>query len=191
MTKDQIIEQDLSVMEQMAAEMEAYLMSECTHWVMGDGEMPPLTIGGYLMRYDRLMVLCKRLKKEDQVRVRQAGALFDEALKEKVVRFEARAHQELHAFISEWVRHLKTLASCKGEYTPKYPQMVDTRVVIDAIIKRLEQFPYQLDRKVAEEVSSLDKNLRGRWQKGAFVWHEMWQPAYPQDEFWWLYGQPS
>ncbi len=191
MTENQIIEQDLRVMEQMAAEMDAYLISECTHWVMGNGEMPPLTIGGYLMRYDRLTILCKKLRLEDQVRVRQAAALYDEALKEKVVRFEARAHQELHGFISGWVRHLKTLASCKGDYTPKYAKLVDTRVVIDAIMKRLEKFPYQLDRKVAEELNSLDKNLHSRWQKGAFVWDEMWQPAYPQDEYWWLYGQPS
>jgi hypothetical protein len=26
---------------------------------------------------------------------------------------------------------------------------------------------------------------------GPFVWPEAWQPAYPEPEFWWLYGRPQ
>jgi hypothetical protein len=191
MTEYQILARDVSVLEKMAADMEAYLSSECTHWVLGNGGLPRLTLGGYLMRQHRLLVLCKTLCVEDQRRMSQAVELFNKARTEKVVRFEHRAHQELHARLSEWVGYLRSLKEYKAAHVASYDSVADTRVVIGAIVDKLREPPYQLDPKVLEEVDTLDKNLRNRWQPGDFVWHSVWQPAYPEEQYWWLYGQPK
>jgi hypothetical protein len=73
----------------------------------------------------------------------------------------------------------------------RYASEVDTRVVITALIDKLEGRPYQLDQRIQEELATLDRSLHRRWQIGEFVWSHVWQPAYPQDRYWWLYGEPK
>ena len=96
-----IILHDLLILEEMASNMDAYLVSDAREWTIPRSNMPKLTIGGYLMRQERLLVLENQLKVEDSNRLKAASKLFDEALVEKVVRFETRAHQELHSRIGE------------------------------------------------------------------------------------------
>lgn len=189
--KSEFIESYLSVVEKMAAEMSSYLVSECTHWVMGDGNLPMLTIGGYLMRQDRLLILCKTLQPSQQKRLQQAVTQFDQALVEQVVRFEERTHQELHARLSEWVGYLRGLSAYKPKHDVTYPAAVETRVMIAALMDKLQQLPYQLDVAVQDEVAVLDRKLCGQWIPGEFVLPFIWQPVYPPEKYWWLYGCPK
>ena len=48
-------------MTAMAAEMDAYLKSDVLFWHMSASRMPALTLGGYLMRQHRLLILRKLL----------------------------------------------------------------------------------------------------------------------------------
>ena len=178
---------DLSILEHMATEMNAYLHSDVTRWPMKHIDTPPLTIGGYLMRESRLTTLQEQLQPEEQERLQKAAQAFADLLADNVVRFEQRAHQELHTFLGEWVGHLRSSHIREPAY---YTEKVDTRVVIQALADRLLAGPYQLDPQVREEMETLDSNLRGRWQPGEFIWSAVWQPAYPAEKYWWLYGQP-
>jgi hypothetical protein len=189
--QSEIIETDLTVVEKMATEMAPYLVSECTHWVMGNSHMPLLTIGGYLMRQDRLLVLCKTLQAAQQKRLQQAIIQFEQALIEQVVRFEERTHQELHARLSEWVGYLRRLGVYRSRHDATYPTAVNTRVMIAAMMDKLQRPPYQLDIAVLDEVTTLDRRLRGQWVPGRFVLPFVWQPAYPPEKYWWLYGCPK
>src|SRR5688500_2426298 len=53
------LSEDLEVLEAMAAEMNEYLKSEVLFWPMRQGNLPRLTIGGYLMREHRLRALAE------------------------------------------------------------------------------------------------------------------------------------
>jgi hypothetical protein len=175
----------------MVAEMDGYLMSEATHWTMEKGDMPKLTIGGCLMRRHRLQVAKGILAEKDQKRLGQAVNSFDKALTENVVRIEKRLHTELRARLSEWSNYLRHMASRMMADVDYYASVVDTRVVITAMIDELQKPTYQFDRRIWEQVNTLDQNLKGRWQDGAFVWPAIWQPAYPPEKYWWLYGRPK
>lgn len=181
-----LLERDIQILEAMVADLPDYLMSEATRWTMRQPELPPLTIGGCLMRLHRLGVLKNKLSPEQQSRLQTAVDQYDQSLIEKVVRFETRAHQELHARLGEWSQCLRTL-QCTSE---QYANKVDTRVVIEALIDALKERPYELEAQVLTETRSLDYNLRSRWHSGSFVWDDVWQPAYPQAHYWWLYGHP-
>jgi hypothetical protein len=152
--------------------------------------MPKLTVGGYLMRQRRLLALESALRVEDAARLRAAIKIFDAALLEKVVRFEYRAHQELHNRIGEWVSYLRDLGSRSSSEVNYYAGIVDTRVVITSLINKLQEQPYKLEKGVLEELDDLDKNLRVRLVDYGFVWDTVWMPAYPQEIYWWLYGCP-
>jgi hypothetical protein len=106
------------------------------------------------------------------------------------VRFEARAHQELHNRIGEWVNHIRDLGRRSSTEVNYYVGIVDTRVVITSLMDKLQTQPYKLETAVYEEVHDLDQNLRKRLVEHAFIWDSVWEPAYPQTKYWWLYGCP-
>jgi hypothetical protein len=187
----QIAQRDLEILEVMVAEMDEYVMSEATHWTMEKGDMPKLTIGGCLMRGYRLPVVRDQLDEAAQKRLDMALQSFTKALAEKVVRFEKRMHQELHARLADWSGYLSHMASRMVADIDYYASVVDTRVVIKALVDELQKPAYQFDNRILEEITTLDNNLKGRWQIGEFVWSAIWQPAYPPEAYWWLYGRPK
>ncbi len=182
---------DLLILEEMAANMDAYLVSDAREWTIPRSNMPKLTIGGYLMRQHRLLALENQLKLDDPNRLKNTIKLFDQALVEKVVRFETRAHQELHSRIGEWVGHLRDMGRRSSTEVNFYAGVVDTRVVITSLIDKLEMKPYELESGVKEEVYHLDQNLKQRLVDHEFIWDAVWKPAYPKGKYWWLYGCPK
>lgn len=180
-----LFETDLAILEAMVAELPAYLMSDATRWPLP--QMPALTLGGILMRLQRLQLLQMDAPVPMQQRLAAVKAQYETHLTEKIVRFEARAHQELHARLGEWTACLRKL-HCVGE---QYAEKADTRVVTEALIDALQERPYQLETQIVDEVAALDRNLRSRWQPGAFIWNPFWEAAYPPHQYWWLYGQPT
>ncbi|MCB9445402.1 MAG: hypothetical protein H6669_14340 [Ardenticatenaceae bacterium] len=187
----QTVKRDLAILEVMVAEMDDYLMSEATHWTMEKGDMPKLTIGGCLMRCHRLPFVRDQLNEKGQRQLDKTVQSFADALSENVVRFEQRMHQELHARLADWSGYLAHMASRMMADVGYYASVVDTRVVIQAMIDELHKTAYQFDKRILEEVTALDHNLKGRWQVGEFVWPAVWQSAYPPETYWWLYGRPK
>ena len=176
---------DLTIFEAMVADLPEYLMSDVIRWPM-QVDMPQLTIGGCLMRIQRLGKLYAQLPHLDKARYDLTLAQFEDALHEKVVRFEMRTHQELHTRLGEW-------SACLREphiQAKRYIDKVDIRVVIAAMTIALSQNPYHLEQQITNQIDILDKNLKNRWHPGTFVWDFVWQPAYPPQFYWWLYGSP-
>ena len=83
---------------------------------------------------------------------------------------------------------MSTSTGALGTDMAYYAEKVDIRVVITDTIERLKQMPYHLNPTILKELASLDTHLRGRWEMGEFVWPDVWQPAYPREQYWWLYG---
>lgn len=187
---DERLRQDLDVMEAMVAELEVYLRSDALFWQMESGNLPRLTLGGYLVRAQRLLRLRHLLSTADQNRLDKITAQFETSLQEKVVRFETKAHEELDARLRQWTAYLQDLRNDVGGMVAGYGSHVETRAMIQALIDRLQMAPYELQSRVLQQLEMLDKQLQQHWQTGAFIWPEAWQPAYPPDKFWWLYGRP-
>jgi hypothetical protein len=182
---------DLSILEAMAAEMEAYLSSEVLFWQMIRGDAPKLTLGGYLLRQHRLLALRGLLQEADDQRLEAAVIQFNQALVEKIVRLEQKGHRELEARIRQWGESLKDLEWERSAAIANYRSAVETRGMIAALVDKLQTAPYRLQSRMERQISLLDGNLRRNWRPGEFVWHPLWRPAYPPAEFWWLYGSPK
>lgn len=181
---------DLKILEAMTAEMDDYLRNETLFWPLNDSSMPRLTLGGYLMRQHRLLLLTGLLDEDELARLERAVDGYQEALVEKVVRFEQHAHEELHARLRQWSEYLRELnqePAAAGDY---YASAVETRAMIAALIENVEMPPYKLDKRVIDELGVYDRALRNHWLPDGFVWADEWQPAYPRSTYWWLYGRP-
>lgn len=184
------LETDLVILEAMAADMDAYLQVDVLFWRMAHGGMPMLTLGGYLLRQHRLQELAALLSPEQQARLDTAVAQYRAALVEKVVRLEKKGHAELDARLRQWAEYLR---EAEWEAHPEhhnYASAVENRAMITGLIAQLSQAPYRLEAEPPLRLQQLDALLRARWQMGEFVWPPAWQPAYPRDAFWWLYGRP-
>jgi len=185
------LENDLEIVEAMASEMNEYLNSDVLFWPMQKGDFPRLTIGGYLIRQHRLNGLRELLDNEQRSRLDAVIDLFNQALVEKVVRFEERAHQEIQARMRQWSEYLKEAGTESLSIGNYYASAVEPRAMIAAILDKLEMPPYELDKSIPQQLVVYDNALRRHWLPGTFIWPEEWAPAYPKSEYWWLYGRPQ
>ena len=182
------LKQDLVVLEMMAGLMDEYLTSDVLFYPASRGDLPKVTLGGYLMRQYRLLQLRDLLDMEEQSRLHQAISQYNSALDEKVVRFETKAHTELEARLRQWQEYLREVK--RGVNIAYYESAVDTRAMIDALVAQLRIPPYELDEEIPRNLALLDRELSRVWERGEFIWPREWKPAYPREEFWWLYGHP-
>lgn len=182
------LRQDLEILEKMAEEMDEYLRSDVLFWPTRRSDFPQVTIGGYLLRQHRLLDLRHLLSMEEQKRLHEAINLYNEALEEKVVRFENKAHEELGARLRQWGEYLNEVK--QGKNIAYYESAVDARAMMEVLMAQLRVPPYRLEDEIPRQVALLDRELSRIWKQGEFIWPREWQPAYPHGEYWWLYGQP-
>ncbi len=185
------LKQDLAIVEMMAAEMEEYLRSDVLFWPMQRGDFPRLTLGGFLMRRHRLLALEDLLDEGERRRLAQAMETFQKGLAGGLVRFENRANEELEVRSRQWERFLSSRQEGEGGSAAYYAASVETRAMLAALVDELQTGPYQLPARTVEKLALLDRQLRANWRTGDFVWPAAWQPAYPPDDYWWLYGMPA
>lgn len=185
------LQRDLEILTAMADEMAGYLDSDVLFWPMQTGGMPKMTVGGYLMRQFRLLALGDSLEMAEKQQLSQTVSRFNQALIERVVRFEQKATRELDARMRQWGEFLRDLEKERDVSRAGYGTAVEARAMITALVEKLQKRPYQLPPRTMTRVDLLDANLRRFWEPGQFVWSEEWQPAYPQTDFWWLYGLPK
>lgn len=184
------IQEDLDVLVAMAAEMDDYLKSEVLYWPMVRGDMPKLTLGGYLMRQHRLQHLNDTFDAGQKEEWETAVQQFQDALAEKVVRTEQRAREELGVRARQWGAYLNDVQRERSVAAVNYETAVENRVIAAALVHFLQTPPYRMENGVAPNLDMLDAGLRPYWQAGAFVWPALWEKAYPQSDYWWLYGRP-
>ena len=182
------LSQDLDILEAMAAEMDDYLVSDVLYWNMIKGNMPKLTLGGYLLREYRLTQLTSLLSEEEQELLTSALQVYQEAIAEKVVRFETHAHEELGVRARQWGNYIDDLRRDGVRVAVNYANAVENRAMIQALVDRLETRPYQLNRTAFGNLAMMDQGLKPHWKNDGFIWPDEWQSAYAKDKYWWLYG---
>lgn len=188
-----LLSHDLGTLEDMVLHMGGYLLTDATRWDVGKSGAPPITIGGYLMRRRRLGLLAGALDEDERRRLAAANADYDTVVGRQTVRYEARALAEAGARMREWIDYLRDAAASRrlaGDHA-HYAYKADIRVVLAEVIDLLGRPPYHLPEHVVTDVAALDHRLQARWQPGAFVWPAVWEPAYPAERYWWLYGYPA
>lgn len=181
---------DLKILESMAAKMAEYLDSEDVFWSKIDTDPVQPTVGGYLMRQDRLQALAGVLLNEAEHRRLQAATeQFDQAVSRKQDRFEHKVRQELPARVRQWKQKLQDLLDDEFPSPAYYRSDVEERVIAAVLIDHMQAMPATAASSVTEPLQRLDQQLRQNWTPGAFVWPAEWKPAYPESAYWWLYGK--
>lgn len=180
---------DLAVIRTMAEQLKSYIYRDSLFGYM-PSEMPRLTLGGYLMRQHRLRALSDQLDEDDYQQLQETIEQFKAIADTNVVHVEDKANQELQARLRQWDAYLTDVARNPDEHIFEYTSAVQTRIIIEELMKFLSIPPYKLDPASLKWVKSLDEKLQAMWQKDKFIWKSVWQDAYPEEVYWWLYGRP-
>lgn len=184
------IEDDLQLLEAMVEEIPRYLKFEGLYYPLAQTNSLRLTLGVYLMHQHRLVAVAKSMDKELAERLTDAIIKYQEAISDHIVRVEQHLNQELDTRLKQWRTYLTEVTENPDEYLAYYATHVADRAIMQHIFDFM-QSPYQPDQEVAQQLRLLDSELQDRWENGYFVWPEVWQPAYPETPYWWLYGRPT
>ncbi len=181
---------DLQVAGQMVDKMEEYLNSDEIFWQKIDDDLVPPTFGGYWLREHRLLALQdKLLDSAQQSQLKTIVAKFDRFYERNRLKVDAKAQQELTARVRQWGNDLEELLRDDFPSMAYYNADVEVRVIIAILFDKLQQDSVQISAAVSSQLDRLDKQLKKRWQSDKFIWPIEWAAAYPQDEYWWLYGK--
>jgi len=167
--------QDISYFQAGIESLEAYLLSEELFWPLA-GDQPRLTIGGMLLAGKRLKVRAEAgmwvalLARLEAVRSKWRSA------------WERKAGREIHARLILWKNFLDELR--QNSDPGVYSQQVQWRVMLQLLGGGLLIPPHEL-----EALSGLDAILKTFWIPGAFVWEADLSPAFPEPDYWFLYGK--
>ncbi|MEM7033861.1 MAG: hypothetical protein AAF629_30240 [Chloroflexota bacterium] len=185
---------DLDILVAMAAEIDAYLMSDTLFRQMGAG-LPKMTIGGFFLRAHRLNALAGTML--DQVAQQKLGMSIDqvsETISKRQSQFQQKLHQEAEARQRQWNAYLIDVRQdSEARELGSYRTAVEARIILVGLQDQAEtnQYKQSFSETFLQKIEEDDQTLRRRWQPRKFIWAEDWESAYPEEKFWWLYGKPE
>jgi hypothetical protein len=169
------LNRDLSYFKAGLESLEPYLLSNEMFWPLGEDRLH-LTLGGMLLTGKRLNVgpiqdewpaLSARL---DALRSRWRAA------------WERKSGREFHSRIDLWRNYLQEVR--EGSDPAYYAQQVQWRVMLQLLGSE-----FSVSTQESETVTALDQILKSIWLPGIFVWDAGLSAAFPEQEYWYLYGR--
>lgn len=185
------LQKDLDILEDMAGQMSGYLRMDTLFGPMGPNQ-PKLTLGGFLMREQRLVALKGTLSAAENDRLLRSRQMFENIVMEWVVATENKAGQEIEARLRQWTETIRELREDAPKYWSYYHSAAEARVMIQLLVKMLSSTPFKIDPTLVGRISTLDNAFYAMWYSDSslFIWEESWTAAYPAADFEFLYGKP-
>jgi hypothetical protein len=180
---------DVGLLRSIAADLEAYLKSDIVYWSLTDaGPMrqhyPQLTLGGLLFAQARLRVLASRLDPQQQTELSEVSQQIVATRARWPANWLRKAEREIETRVSAWAR-----AVCEASLAD-YPAAVQSRLMLGLLLDDLAEETSSALIQQRARLATLDSLLRARFKPGSFALDDDLQPAFPADDFWYLYGQP-
>ncbi|MEL7236509.1 MAG: hypothetical protein AAGK74_18540 [Chloroflexota bacterium] len=186
---------DLNQLESMIRSLESYLKGSELYGSVGGGFLtggnnPQLTPGAVLMRMRRLDVLRDDLPENHQKRLDTAIERHAEIREQFADRYLAKMEREVHSRLKAMSTFFEECASdmtaCARNYNPE----VMRRTTVQEILLEMAANNIQSE-DIDTLVKKVDSRLRAFVKDSDFVWDPQLEPAYPQQQFWWMYMAPA
>lgn len=167
------VSKDQAALAAMTEQLEDYLLSDVEFWQLGgSSDFPRLSLGAYLLTRQRLTAA-----PDQRAVINGLCQRGDATLAQWQSAAERKAAKELRTRVNLWQRYLDDL---QGRYATEVAQRVMAALL-------LRQFPRLAATAEAVHLAALDARLQARTTAAGFVWASELQPAFPADDFWFLY----
>ena len=183
---------DLKYASAGLAALKGYLLTKELFWPIslsaaGQGSISPkLTAGNLLLTFTRLLAYYKSrtLDAVQQSEFTRLEREFDALKRKWQVAWEEKANREFASRLRQWSHYLDEFSLNPDAQAPYYRSEVRLRVLLELLKDDLGEVPQ-------EDLSVLDESLRAQFIEGDFIWDEGLADGFPQDNYWYLYGQLS
>ena len=183
---------DLATFRAMATDFNDFVCSETVFWQLSDSgpfrkRFHKLTVAGLLFYQHRLAIFRGTLPDEKQAELQQVQAEVDRSLLNWRSNVERKALREIAGRVHSWEWYTSDCREDPDDCAGHYSTEVYNRVYIHFLIQLLSDLP----DSVRVQVGAADAELRAVFHPGAFIWEADWIPAFPSEEYWFLYGWPG
>ena len=193
MPQSQNLEDEVALLQAMADELEAYLLSDelyrqlVVHTPHGD-QVPRMSLGTFLETLATLEQAADagRLTPAQWEAVNEARHRLEEMRRRFPTAFRDKLVRELKSNLDSWNWFLQECREdprrCRDEY--RFEVRIRNRIatLVDALG---EETPPEY----AARLERLDAQLRHLLVPGSFLWAKALEARYPRERYWWLYGQ--
>ncbi len=183
------LDRDVRSAEVMAARLTPYVYEDELYGQM-PGDLPKLTIGGLLMRLNRLSAISNLLGPTQQAALQKAREQLDKVRKDWRVAYEGKLQRELQIRISSLEQFLAECAEDVRRCADNYPSSIEKRVMAEALKDEADNLN-ALPAALRAGLTSVDNKLHRYVVPGDFIWDRRLEPAYPRDKYWFLYIRPK
>ena len=180
------LQSNLGSIEAAGEEIESYLLSNETFRSPSGRET--LSLGSIGLKRRALDAQRDQLEPKDGSRLEAAEAKLDATHERWRVAWERKAANELRARLNLWRSYLGELENRPG-LGSSYPQEVHSRAMATDLLLEAGNQPEVSG--LSASLDAIDDRLRSYFQSGSFVWDGDLESAFPQEEYWFLYGRPG
>jgi hypothetical protein len=166
-----------------------FLLSPEIYWPLGisapagETPYPQLTLGNLELSRLRASVLANN--SEEQEQLARVNEKFKQVHKQWQVAWENKATHEIRSRLTQWRNFLEDYRDNSAANYDRYFYDVFRRVICQILTPEAGG----LSKADAEMISGLDGLLSLLLIKGDFVWEPQLKSAFPETDFWYLYGR--
>jgi hypothetical protein len=168
-------EHDSRFIETSLPQLQDYLLSDELYWPL-DNSLPRLTLGALLLALRRVEAI------DPSVAYRWQGQMDPIRTKWRTA-WEKKALKEIKNRLRLWSASIAEWQSASAMSRADYPGEVRGRVILQILLKEVDA-PQE-----EAALNGLDHFLRASLRKCDFLWGPELEAAFPEDNFWFLYGK--
>ncbi len=179
------LNRDVHTAQEMASRLDPFIYENETYGFM-PGDLPKLTIGGLLMRLQRLSLLGNLLsdvQREALITSQQQLVTIKQAW---LTAYTNRVAHELTLHINELNQFLGDYEQDQDACRETYPSVVEKRVIAQILVGEARELNVPLP-DLENRLRDIDLRLQTYFKPGRFVWDKRLLRAYPKDQYGFLY----
>ena len=194
MSQDYSIETDMNEAEAMVKGFESYLKSNEVYGSVGGGffsfgQMPSLTAGALAMRLRRLSVLHMQMDADQRQRLAATAKQHAAIIDEWAAHYERKLLREANSRLDSMRHYFQEIGQGQDALSNYPPEQLRRTIVQEILIVMADLGIVSADMDT--KLRFIDDRLQGvALEPGGFQWAAILEPAYPENDYWWLYRQP-
>jgi len=175
---------DVRAVTAMAGALVPYIYQDELYGVLSN-DLPRLTVGGLIMRLNRLGALDNLLADAQRQSIRMAREQFDKTKSEWTVAYEGKLKRELTARLRSLGQFIMDCVD-RRLCADLYPGEIEKRVMVAGLQAEAQKYNV-LEPSVVGQIAGIDDRLHMLTRTGEFLWDARLEAAYPRASYWYLY----
>jgi hypothetical protein len=185
---DKAFDRDWRYLKMAVEDLEDFILAPQDSWPIagtdrrgGPRDTGRLTVGYLMLSRQRLTAMPEHDPRQNELR--EANQRIDQVRSRWQANWSRKARKEFTQRLTLWTNYLNDLLDDHGRHFSGYPEAARWRTML----KYLQEEAGRIAPGGTASVQSLDRRLRSAAKEGSFVWEPEFEPAFPRQEYWYLY----